>query len=65
MKNTTEQAYDCWPDRLFLVGRNGKIAWKSGHGPWGFRPNDLEKALKIELKAAKSTPKPPSKQRAF
>ncbi len=44
-KNTAERAYTGWPDRLYLVDRNGRIAYKSLPGPFGFRPAELEKAL--------------------
>jgi hypothetical protein len=46
MENSTERAYDAWPDRIYLIGTDGRVAWKSGHGPWGFRPNELERALR-------------------
>ncbi len=45
VKNTAERAYTGWPDRLYLVDRNGRIAYKSLPGPFGFRPAELEKAL--------------------
>ncbi len=44
--NTTEKAYTGWPDRLYLIDRDGKVAYKSKAGPFGFHPDDLEKALK-------------------
>ena len=44
-----EQDYAAWPDRLYLVGRNGKIAYRGGPGPMGFVPDDLEEAIKAEL----------------
>jgi len=49
MKNTAQKAYAGWPDRLYLVGKNGKIAYKGEPGPRGFNPTDLEKAIKAEL----------------
>jgi len=45
VKNTAERAYTGWPDRLYVVDRNGRIAYKSLPGPFGFRPGELEKAL--------------------
>jgi Iodothyronine deiodinase len=45
MEDGTEAAYDSWPDRLFLVDADGNLAWKSGHGPWGFDVQALEQAL--------------------
>jgi len=50
--DATERAYSAWPDRLFLVGRDGRIAYKSRPGPFGFKPADLETALRAERKRA-------------
>lgn len=44
--NKTEQAYTGWPDRLYLIDRDGKVAFKSKPGPFGFHPDQLETALK-------------------
>jgi hypothetical protein len=38
-------AYGGWPDRLYLVGRDGRIAFQGGEGPFGFKPDALERAL--------------------
>jgi Iodothyronine deiodinase len=43
--NTTEKAYTGWPDRLYLIDSNGKVAYKSAPGPFGFKPDDLKSAL--------------------
>lgn len=59
-------AYAAWPDRLYLVGRDGKISYAGGQGPWGFKPDELEAAIKAELKlSSKAIPGPqPSGQPA-
>lgn len=44
-RNTTEQAYTGWPDRLYAIDRDGRVAYKSGPGPFGFHPRGLETAL--------------------
>lgn len=44
-ENTTEIAYTGWPDRLYLIDADGKIAYKSKPGPFGFKPDALGKAL--------------------
>jgi hypothetical protein len=44
--NKTEQAYTGWPDRLYLIDREGKVAFKSKPGPFGFHPDQLEAAIK-------------------
>ena len=43
--NKTEVAYTGWPDRLYLIDSNGKIAFKSAAGPFGFKTDLLAKAL--------------------
>lgn len=45
MENTTERDYTAHPDRLYLVDRDGKVAWKGDPGPRGFRPAELEAAI--------------------
>jgi hypothetical protein len=44
--NAAESAYTSWPDRLYLIGRDGRVAYKSKPGPFGFHPEELETALK-------------------
>jgi thiol-disulfide isomerase/thioredoxin len=39
------RAYSAMPIRLYLIDRQGKIAYKSGRGIYGFKPAELEKAL--------------------
>jgi len=43
--NSTEQAYTGWPDRIYLIDSQGKIAYKSKPGPFGFKPDELRAAL--------------------
>jgi type I thyroxine 5'-deiodinase len=44
-ENATERAYTGWPDRLYLIDRAGKVAYKSRPGPFGFKPDELKAAL--------------------
>ena len=44
--NSTESGYTAWPDRLYLIDRNGKVAYKSKPGPFGFKPDDLQAAMR-------------------
>jgi Iodothyronine deiodinase len=44
-------AYGGWPDRLYLIGRDGRVAFQGGRGPDGFRPEELAAAIEIELAA--------------
>lgn len=43
--NSTEQAYTAWPDRIYLLDMNGRVAFKSKPGPFGFKPEKLATAL--------------------
>ncbi len=43
------KAYSGWPDRLYLIGTDGRIVYESRPGPFGFKPADLEAALKKSL----------------
>ncbi len=44
--NTVERLYTGWPDRLFLIDREGRVVYKSAPGPFGFEPANLESALR-------------------
>jgi len=43
--NGGERAYAAWPDRLYIVDKKGKIAYKSEKGPDGFKPQDMAQTL--------------------
>ena len=43
--NSTEQAYTGWPDRIYLIDGQGKVAFKTKPGPFGFKPDLLAAAL--------------------
>ena len=42
-------AYGALPDRLYLIGRGGRVAFQGDPGPFGFRPDALEAAIEREL----------------
>jgi hypothetical protein len=43
--------YGGWPDRLYLIGGDGRIAYQGGTGPFGFHVDELESAIERELAA--------------
>ena len=51
--DSTEKAYSGWPDRLYLIDRDGRLAYKSKPGPFGFKPAELETALRTQLADAR------------
>jgi Iodothyronine deiodinase len=44
--NTVERQYTGWPDRMYLIDREGRVVYKSEPGPFGFHPAQLEAALR-------------------
>lgn len=45
MNNSTERAYTGWPDRIYLIDRNGRVMLKTKPGPFGFNPSLLDKQI--------------------
>jgi hypothetical protein len=41
--------YSGMPSRLYLIDHRGRIAYKSGRGPFGFKPAELEHSLLLML----------------
>jgi hypothetical protein len=37
--------YGGWPERLYLVGRDGRIVYQGGPGPFEFFPQELKGAI--------------------
>jgi hypothetical protein len=42
-------AYGGWPDRLYLIGRDGRVAFQGERGPDGFKPEELAVAIYSNL----------------
>jgi len=43
--DSTERVYTGWPDRLYVIDREGRVAYKSKAGPFGFHPDQMAQAL--------------------
>ncbi len=41
--------YSGMPDRLYVIDRDGRVAYKGGRGPFGFKPGEMEQALAMLL----------------
>jgi hypothetical protein len=41
--------YSGMPDRLYLIGRDGRVVYKGGRGPFGFKPGELEQSIVMHL----------------
>lgn len=49
MDDATSHDYAGWPERLFLIGQDGKVVYRGGPGPFGFDPDGFEVALQKHL----------------
>ena len=54
--DTVAETYSAFPDRLYLIDRDGRVAHKGGRGPHGFDPATLERALLLALVDEDSAP---------
>ena len=51
LDNYIGRAYSAWPDRLVVIDKFGRVAYKSKPGPFGFRPGEMAEVLaKVALK---------------
>jgi len=49
IENRVERAYTGWPDRLYIIGRDRRVHFKSAPGPFGFSTGELEESLNTLL----------------
>jgi hypothetical protein len=50
-------AYSGMPDRLYVIDPDGKVAYKSGRGPFGFLTGEMEQALVMHLLDTPAAPR--------
>ena len=48
--NAVDEAYAAWPERIFIIGVDGRIVYAGGQGPFGFKPDEAEKWLRANLR---------------
>ncbi|MBT3266446.1 hypothetical protein HN371_04785 [Candidatus Poribacteria bacterium] len=51
MDDPVMTAYVAQPERLYLVGVDGRVAYQGGQGPWGFEPAELGQAI-LDIRTA-------------
>ncbi len=42
MDNSAATAYQTVPNRIYIIGKDGKITYAGGKGPRDFKPDELE-----------------------
>ena len=45
MDNRADVAFAAWPERIYIVGPDGRVLYKGGMGPFGFLPEEAGKKL--------------------
>ena len=45
MDDAVMTAYAAWPERLYLIDKEGLVAYAGARGPWGFKPAELKEAI--------------------
>ena len=45
LDNTAMACYAAWPERLYIIGTDGRIIYKGGMGPFYFDPDEVEEIL--------------------
>ena len=49
MEDEAEKLYAGWPERLYVIGVDQKIAYAGAMGPMGFDPDSWENAIKEQV----------------
>jgi hypothetical protein len=49
MDDRVGHAYSGMPDRLYVIDRKGRVAYKGGRGPFGFKAGEMEQSLLMLL----------------
>jgi Iodothyronine deiodinase len=58
--NRVERAYTGWPERMYVIDRDGVIAYKGAAGPFGFRPAEVESTLRRLLSGSATAASQPA-----
>jgi hypothetical protein len=46
LDDAVSRKYGGWPDRLYVIGPDGRIAYQGGVGPFGFKPDEVREFLR-------------------
>lgn len=49
LDNRVGRTYGGWPDRLYVIDRDGRVAYRGGPGPFAFNPREMEQSLLLLL----------------
>jgi type I thyroxine 5'-deiodinase len=43
------RAFSAWPERIYILDGDGRVAYQGGHGPYDFKPEEARAALEALL----------------
>jgi hypothetical protein len=46
INDTVARAFEAFPDRMYIIGNDGRIAYKGGRGPREFDVAEMQEELK-------------------
>jgi type I thyroxine 5'-deiodinase len=49
MDDAACRAFSAWPERIYIVGADGRIVYRGGHGPYDFHPEEAHAVLEAML----------------
>lgn len=49
MDDAASEAFSAWPERIYIVGADGAIAYRGGPGPFEFNPSEARGVLETLL----------------
>jgi hypothetical protein len=63
MKNAANDAYAAWPERLYIIDENSKIAYRGGIGPFNYKPAEVRAWLAARYGEVKHPEAKPADQK--
>jgi type I thyroxine 5'-deiodinase len=60
MSNSADSAYAAWPERIYIVGDDGRIAYRGGMGPFNYHPSEARAWLAARFGEVKHETAPPA-----
>jgi hypothetical protein len=56
MTNAANDAYSAWPERIYIIDEQGKIAYAGGMGPFNYHPDEARAWLAARYGEVKHDP---------
>jgi Iodothyronine deiodinase len=60
MSNAANDAYSAWPERLYIIDEQGRIAYAGGMGPFRYQPEEARAWLAARFGEVRREPATPA-----